>query len=120
MPPAPALHRTSRGRRDRGSKRDCSDYSRESCADIAQIFSPCISGHQSTRRLLEVGDSDHDSSTLIDALRRIDAVAPFDGQPTDGVPTLGETLLGLVGAGVAARSIDKAVKPWSLSSFTLV
>jgi two-component system, chemotaxis family, sensor kinase Cph1 len=91
---------------------------RERCAEIAQIFALSISGYQSTRRLLEVGESDHDISLLIDALRRIDAGAPYDGQPADGAPTLGETLLGLVGAGGAALVDGRTLVTFGLTPDT--
>ena len=76
---------------------------RERCAEMAQVFTLAIAGYQSTRRLIEVSESDQDIAVLLEALRQTQAGrehmtdASLDQTRFVG-PALGDALLALVGA----------------------
>nr|WP_209262243.1 GAF domain-containing protein [Thiorhodococcus minor] len=87
---------------------------RERCAEMAQVFTLSIAGYQSTRRLLEVSESDDDIASLLEALRQAYAGRAFapeaDPDPADHLgPTLGQSLLSLVGADGATLIEGKAI-----------
>lgn len=76
---------------------------RERCAEMTQVFTLSIAGHQSTRRLLEVSESDDDIADLLEALRQAHAGREFtrdvDAEDAEHLgPTLGQSLLSLVNA----------------------
>ncbi|NEX20847.1 GAF domain-containing protein [Thiorhodococcus mannitoliphagus] len=76
---------------------------RERCAEMTQVFTLSIGGYQSTRRLLELSESDQDVADLIEALRLAHAGQAFipEASMDRGEhlgPTLGRSLLSLVGA----------------------
>jgi len=75
---------------------------RERCAEMAQVFTMTITGFQSTRRLLEVGESDIEIARLVETLRRIDSGLPYDSPIDAGETRFGEALLALVRASGAA------------------
>lgn len=46
---------------------------RERFAEMTQVFTLAVAGYQSTRRLLELNESDQEITKLIESLRRVDA-----------------------------------------------
>lgn len=84
------------------SARDLALPIRERCAEMAQVFTLAIAGYQSTRRLLEVSESDQDIAALLEALRQTHAGRDFAPEMTESEsfvgPSLGQMLLSLVGA----------------------
>ncbi|QIK37945.1 GAF domain-containing protein [Caldichromatium japonicum] len=86
------------------------------CADIAQVFALAVVGYQSTRRLLDLSESDQEIMTLLSALRFVDAQNGSDllvfhdiGQAQLNEPALGQALLSLVRATGAALIDDSMI-----------
>jgi two-component system, chemotaxis family, sensor kinase Cph1 len=96
---------------------------RERCAEMAQVFTLAIAGYQSTRRLIEVSESDLDIAVLLEALRQthagreLVADASLDQSRFAG-PTLGEALLALVGASGATLIEDQTIISFGLTPDT--
>ncbi len=85
------------------------------CAEMAQVFALAVIGYQSTRRLLDLSESDQDLAALMSALRLleeqrgaglIEIQAEGHGHLTDR--TLGQALLALARASGAAL-VDRSL-----------
>lgn len=89
---------------------------RERCADLAQVFTLAISGYQSTRSLLDIGQSDDAIARLIDALHQTDIRRRRGmGHAEDTDPMLGEALLAMVGATGAALVEDRSIVSFGIT-----
>ncbi|MBK1716164.1 GAF domain-containing protein [Thiocystis violacea] len=80
---------------------------RERCAEMVQVFTLAIAGYQSTRRMVELNESDQEITALLEALRQADSgqdVGVDPGLTSSRIagPTLGEALMSLVDATGAA------------------
>jgi two-component system, chemotaxis family, sensor kinase Cph1 len=84
------------------------------CAEMAQVFTLAISGYQSTRRLMDLNESDQEILALLSAMRlsenERDLVEELEGGQANLVDrTLGQALLSLARATGAALVDDRAI-----------